>query len=116
LHNSRKVIQKGKYFEIFLKSCLDLMKYEESLNALRWMIAQCTQDKEIPMTYRPVNQVLRKKRTNKEFRLSAQVGEYDMDNVILDLGSYVNFIPIQMWEMMGKPKLVWSIVQLRFRN
>jgi hypothetical protein len=45
-----------------------------------------------------------------------QVGEYDMDNVILDLGSDANFLPRQMWEMMGKPKLVWSIVQLRLEN
>jgi hypothetical protein len=63
-----------------------------------------------------MNQVLRKKRTNKEFRLSAQIGEYDMDNVILDLGSDVNVLPRQTWEMMGKPKLVWSTVQLRLEN
>jgi hypothetical protein len=39
-----------------------------------------------------------------------------MDNVILDLGSDVNVLPRQTWEMMGKPKLVWSTVQLRLEN
>jgi hypothetical protein len=42
---------------------------------------------------RVVNQVLRRKRTNGEFRFSAQIGEYDVDNVILDLGSDVNVFP-----------------------
>jgi hypothetical protein len=63
-----------------------------------------------------VNQFLHKKRTNKEFKLSVQIGEYDMDNVILDLGSNVNVIPRKMWEMMGKLKLVCSTVQLRLDN
>jgi hypothetical protein len=39
-----------------------------------------------------------------------------MDIFILYLGSYFNVIPRQTWEMMGKPNLVWSIVQLRFSN
>jgi hypothetical protein len=29
-----------------------------------------------------------------------------MDNIILDLGSDVNFIMNKTWEMMGKPKLI----------
>ena len=39
-----------------------------------------------------------------------------MDNVILDLGSNVNALPKKMWEIMGKPKLIWSLVQLRLAN
>jgi hypothetical protein len=39
-----------------------------------------------------------------------------MDNIILYLGSDVNVIPRQMWEMMGNSKLVFSIVQLRLEN
>jgi hypothetical protein len=57
-----------------------------------------------------------KKRKNKEFKLSARIGEYGMDNVILDLGSYVNVLPRQAWEMMGKSKLVWSTIQLSLAN
>jgi hypothetical protein len=55
-----------------------------------------------------VNQVLRKKRTNGEFRLSAQIREYDVDNIILDFGSDVNVLQKKKWEMMGKTKLIWS--------
>lgn len=74
------------------------------------------QDKETPIAQRIVNQVHHKKRTNIKFRLSAQIGGYDMDNIILDLGFDVNVLPKQAWETMGKPKLIWSPIQLRLAN
>jgi hypothetical protein len=36
--------------------------------------------------------------------------------MILDLGSDVNVLPKKTWEMMGKPKLAWSPIQLRLEN
>jgi hypothetical protein len=39
-----------------------------------------------------------------------------VDNDILDLGYYVNVLPKNTCEMMGKPKLIWSLVQLRLTN
>lgn len=39
-----------------------------------------------------------------------------MDNIILDLGFDVNVLPKQAWETMGKPKLIWSPIQLRLAN
>jgi hypothetical protein len=39
-------------------------------------------------------------------------GGYDMDGVMLDLGSDMNILPKKYWEVMGKPKLVWSPIQL----
>jgi len=50
-----------------------------------------------------VNHVQRKKRTNREFIVSVQVGDFEMDHIILDLGSDVNVLTKQTWEMMGKP-------------
>jgi len=49
-----------------------------------------------------------KARTRREMRLTVQIGEYEMDQVILDLGSDVNFFPKQTWEKMGRPALQWS--------
>jgi hypothetical protein len=46
------------------------MKDEIMLNALYEMIYHCTQERETPITQRVVNQVLRRKRTNVDFRLS----------------------------------------------
>jgi hypothetical protein len=47
------------------------MKDETTLNGLCEMIDHCTQEREIPFAQRVVNQVLCKKRTNKDFRLSS---------------------------------------------
>ena len=39
-----------------------------------------------------------------------------MDEVILDLGSEVNVLTKQTWELMGKPKLCYSPIQLKLAN
>jgi len=38
-------------------------------------------------------------------RLTAQIGDYEMDSVILDLGSSVNVLWKHTWERMGRPLL-----------
>ena len=58
----------------------------------------------------------RVRRTGREMRLNAQIGEYEMNDVILDLGSEVNVLTKQTWEQMGKPTLEWSPIQLRLAN
>ena len=49
-------------------------------------------------------------------RLSAQIGEYEMGQAILDLRSNANVLMKQTWEFMGKPKLQWSLIQLKMEN
>ena len=49
-------------------------------------------------------------------RLNAQIREYDMTAVILDLGSEVNVLTKQTCEQIGKPTLDWSPIQLRLAN
>ena len=49
-------------------------------------------------------------------RLTAQVGEFEMDEVILDLGSEANVLNKQTWEQMGSPKLARSPIHLRLAN
>ena len=39
-----------------------------------------------------------------------------MDEVILDLGSEVNVLTKQTWELMGRPKLSYSPIQLKLAN
>ena len=41
-------------------------------------------------------------------RLHAQIGEYDMTDIILDLGSEVNALTKHTWEQMRKHILEWS--------
>jgi len=45
-----------------------------------------------------------------------QTGEYEMDEVILVLGSDANVLPKQTWECMGRLMLQWSPIQLWMAN
>jgi len=49
-------------------------------------------------------------------RLTAQIREYEMDQVIMDVGSDVNVLPKKTWERMGGIALQWSPIQLRMAN
>ena len=49
-------------------------------------------------------------------QLIAQISDYEMDQVILDLGSDANVLPKKTWKRMGEPKLEWSTIQLRMAN
>ena len=45
--------------------------------------------------------------------MTAYIGDYDMDYIILDLGSDVNILTRQTWERINNPRLDWSPIQLR---
>ena len=49
-------------------------------------------------------------------RMNAQIGEYDVDSIILDLGLDMNILTKHTWEMMGKRKLFLSPVQFHLEN
>ena len=80
------------------------------------MIDKCEHSTPIVVANRVVHQIKKYIRTRKEMRLNAQIGDYEMDEVILDLGSEVNVLTKQTWELMGKPKLRYSTIQLRLAN
>jgi hypothetical protein len=63
-----------------------------------------------------VHEIGKRRWTNKELHLNAQIGEYEIDYVVLDLGSDVNVMTKQTWELMGKPKLIYSPIRLRMAN
>ena len=42
-------------------------------------------------------------KTGHELRTTAQIGDYDMDYIVLDLGSDVNILTRKTWDRMGKP-------------
>jgi hypothetical protein len=48
--------------------------------------------------------------------LNSQIGEYDIDYVVLDLGSEVNVMTKQTWALMGKLKLIYSPIRLKMAN
>ena len=96
----------------FLQSCLKLLRDQDALTELQKVIASCgpQQNSGLDKTVHRVS------KTGREMRLNAQIGVYDMTDVILDLGSNVNVLTKQTWEQMGKPTLAWSPIQLRLAN
>ena len=49
----------------------------------------------------------RKIEIGKEFRLANQLDEFDIEDVMLYLGSSVNILPKKTWEDLGKPQLTF---------
>jgi hypothetical protein len=112
----KRPIERESHLKEFMRSCFPLMKDKAGLNALHRMIDHCVQERELLIAQRVVNQVLCKNRMSNEFRLSAHIGDYDMDQVILDLGSNVKVLSKKTWETMGKSKLILSPVWLILVN
>jgi hypothetical protein len=48
--------------------------------------------------------------------LNANIGDFNMGDIILDLGSEVNVLPKKTWETMGEPTLGFSPIQLKLEN
>jgi hypothetical protein len=74
----------------FLCTCINLIKDERDVQELQNLIKQYEIGRIAPLLNKAVHQVSRKRRTNKELCLNAQIGDYDIYYVVLDLGSEVN--------------------------
>jgi hypothetical protein len=48
--------------------------------------------------------------------LNAQIREYDIDYVVLDLGPEVNVMTKKTWALMEKMKLIYSPIRIRMDN
>jgi hypothetical protein len=57
-----------------------------------------------------------RRRKNREFRLNANIGDFNIGDIILDLGSIVNVLPKKTWKCMGEPTLGYSLIQLKLEN
>ena len=84
---------------------MKLLQDQRAVEGLQELRNSCA-SKEVPRSEMcKVKNLHRQKRTGKEMRLSAQIGEYDMDQVILDFGSEANVLTKETCELMGKLKL-----------
>ena len=48
--------------------------------------------------------------------MNIQIGDYEVNSFILDIGLDINILTKKTWENMGQPTLGWSPVQLRLDN
>jgi hypothetical protein len=83
---------------------------------LQNLIKQYELGKVDPLLNRAVHHIGKKRRTNKELHLNSQIGEYDIDYVVLDLESKVDVMTKQTWALMGKPNLIYSPIRIRMDN
>jgi DNA/RNA endonuclease YhcR with UshA esterase domain len=68
----------------FLYTCIKLIRDENVVQELHNLIREYELGKVDPLLNREVHQIGKKIRTNKELHLNAQIGEYDIDYVVLD--------------------------------
>jgi len=86
------------------------MKLLRDANAVRGsqeLINKCVGADEPRLIHKLGKHVLH---TGQEMRLTVQIGDYEMGQVVLDLGSNANVLPKQTWERMGRPMLQWSSI------
>lgn len=100
---------------IFLEACMNLMRDNKAIKGLQEPINRCDGTK--PGEPRVVwNLRKHTTRMGRDMRLTTQIGEYEMDQVILDLRLDVNVLPKQTWECMGRLMMQWSHIQLWIVN
>ena len=80
------------------------------------LINKCEQPTSLAIANKVVHHIKKYIWIGKEMGLSTQIGDYDMDEVILDLGSKLNVLTKQSWELIGRPKLSYSPIQLKLSN
>ena len=71
--------------QYFLRSCLKLVRNEKAIEELQRIIDQYQQTSSVSSRQRAIHNIMAHTRTGREMRLTAQIGEFEMDEVILDL-------------------------------
>ena len=91
---------------------MKLLCDNKAVKGLQGLITRCVGSRELRVVWKLGKHALCK---GREIRLTAQ-SEYEMDQVILDLGLDVNVLPKKTWECMDRLALQWSPIQLRMAN
>jgi hypothetical protein len=84
----------------FLYTFIELIKDEKVIQELQNLVRQYEIGRVDTLLNKEVHQLSKKRRMNKELHLNAHIGEYDIDYVVLDLGSEVNVMTNQTWALM----------------
>jgi hypothetical protein len=100
----------------FLQSCIKMLSDPSSVKILQNILEKCSSETEQKPELKTVNHLHTRRRTSREFRLNANIGDFNMGDIILDLGSEVNVLPKTTWQCMGEPTLGYSTVQLKLAN
>jgi len=97
----------------FLETCIKLLRDNRVVKGLQEVINRCVGWGDPSAVWKLGRHA---SQTGREMQLIVQIGDYEMDQVILDLSSNANVLPKHTWEHMGKPTLQWSPIQLWMVN
>jgi hypothetical protein len=118
LDHTNEMQPKGQVSTIkgFLQSCVKVLNDPSSMKILQNILEKCIINMEEKLEPKTVNHLHTRRRTSREFRLNANIRDFNMGDIILDLGSKVNVLPKKTWKCMGEPTLGYSPVQLKLEN
>jgi hypothetical protein len=100
----------------FLQSYVKLLNDQSFVKVLQNMLEICNTYVEGKVEHKTVNHLDMRRKTSIELRLNANIGDFNMGDMILDLVSEVNVLLKNTWKCMGDPTLGYSPVQLKLEN
>jgi hypothetical protein len=74
----------------FLQSCVKLLYDPSSVEVLQNMLERCSVETKGKLEQEIVNHLHTRRITSREFRLNTNIGDFNMGDIIMDLGSEVN--------------------------
>jgi hypothetical protein len=104
-------VEKVSTINTFLQSYAKLLNDPSFVEVLKNMLEICNIEEQRNLEQKIVNHLHTRRRKSRESRLNANVGDFNMGNIILDLGSEVNVLPKKTCKCMGDPTLGYSHVQ-----
>jgi hypothetical protein len=118
LDHTNEIQPKGQVSTIkgFLQSFLKVLSDPSSLKILQNILEKCSIEMKEKLEPKTVNHLHTRRRTSRDFRLNPNIGDFNMGDIILDLGSEVNVLRKKTWKCMGDTTLGYSPVQLKLSN
>jgi hypothetical protein len=118
LDHTNEMKPKGQVSTIkdFLKSCVKVLSYPSFVKIFQNILEKCSSETKENLELKIVNHLHTRRRTSREFRLNANIGDFNMGDITLDLGSEVNVLPKKTWQCKGETTLRYSNVHLKLAN
>ena len=77
----------------FFQSCIKMLSDPSSVKILQNILEKCSSETKQKLESKTINHLHTRRRKSREFRLNANIGDFNMGDIILDLGFEVNVIP-----------------------
>jgi hypothetical protein len=100
----------------FFQSCVKVLSDLSSVKIFQNILEKCSSETKEKLEPKTINYLHTRRRTSREFRLNANIGDFNMGDIILNLGSEVNVLLKKTWQCMGETTLGYSNVQLKLAN